>query len=319
MSQKTSAERTVLQLKLEPLVGSRFQPTGFPDLGAATFERPDREGNWTDALLLESAQSMANHLEATTWDLAAKDQPAALEGVPFVRVVNDTGLRLTSSRVEAHRLACAYIMDGAIGATEGRVWLQEKFGLVAGRPLDNRAVAAAIAELDPVSLVHGVFFAQKKWPWQPKIARAVTCFIEAHDVKEALSGGVKKDSVILSHGKDGEVKSASSEGYGMVPHHRTEYSAKEIIAYVAVDHAQVRSYGLSEPATELVDALIDYELATLFAGGLRLRTACDLTVVDVDGELPDAAVSAKRVGSAVAALGKGTVHEVVWTGRGKAS
>lgn len=315
MSQTTSAERTVLQLKLEPLVGSRFQPTGFPDLGAATFERPDGSGGWTNALLVESAQSMANHLEGTTWDLAVAEQPEPLAGVPYVRIVDGSGSRLTSSRVEAHRLASAYVMDGTINGQKGREWMKDRLGLVAGQPLNNQAVAAAVAGLDPVSLIHGVFFAQKPWPWQPKIARALTCFIEAHDVKEAVSGGVKKDSVILSPGEGG-----SSEGYGMVPYHRIEYTAAEIVGYVSVDRAQVRSYGLSEAGTELVQALIDFELATLFSGGLRLRTACDLQVVDVSGgALPDLAAAVARIGAAVAALGKGTVHEVVWTSRHKES
>lgn len=315
MTPSTSTHRTVLAVRLEPVVGSRFQPTGFPDLGAATFQRPPSgtRTEWSSSLLVESAQSMANHLEGATWDDGAADQPPALAGVPYVRIVDGEGVYLTSSRMEAHRLACAYVMEGKVGGEEGKLWMMNRLGLVLGQPLDNRGVAAAIAALDPVSLVHGVFFAQKKpWPWQPKVARAVTSFIEAHDVREAVSGGVKKDSVILSPGDGG-----SSEGYGMVPHHRVEYTAAEIVASVSVDHAQIRAYGLSEDATELVEALVDYELATLFGGGLRLRTACDLQVVDVSGgELPDGAVAASRIAAAVAALGPAAPLEVVWTGRG---
>jgi CRISPR-associated protein Csb1 len=56
-------------------------------------------------------------------------------------------------------------------------------------------VARACFAPDPLSLVHGVFFARKNWPWQPKVARAVTSFIEAYDVRPAVSGGVKRDSV----------------------------------------------------------------------------------------------------------------------------
>ena len=36
--------RTVLEADLAPLAGSLFQPTGFPDLGAAEFERPSGTG-----------------------------------------------------------------------------------------------------------------------------------------------------------------------------------------------------------------------------------------------------------------------------------
>ncbi len=112
--------------------------------------------------------------------------------------------------------------------------------------------------LDPVSLVHGVFFARKEWPWQPKIARAVTSFIEAYQVIPAVSGGVKRDSVV-NDGKEG----ATSEGYGMVPYHRVEYTAGTITAYFTVDHQQFRSYGLSQPATAPAGS----------TGGLRDRIA----------------------------------------------
>jgi CRISPR-associated protein Csb1 len=277
-----TTSRTALAADLAPLAGSLFQPTGFPDLGAAEF------GN--DQLLVESAQSMANWLEATTWDPARADQAAELSPLPYVRVVSPDGGFLTSSRVEAHRLAAAYIMDGSIGGVEGRDWLCGQLGLVKGRPLDYRAVARACFRLDPVSLVHGVFFAQQKWPWQPKIARAVTSFIEASGVKPAVSGGVKRDSV-LNEAEQG----ATARGYGSVPHHRVEYTADTISAFFTVDHAQFRSYGLSEPATALLEALADFEIGTLLDHGLRLRTRCDLVVREVRGERPDAAEAVARI------------------------
>ena len=67
-----TAYRTVLEARLTPLAGSLFQPAGFPDLGAAEFG--------DNALLVESAQSMANWLEGTTWDTAASDQAPAARG-----------------------------------------------------------------------------------------------------------------------------------------------------------------------------------------------------------------------------------------------
>ena len=39
-----TAYRTVLEAGLAPLAGSLFQPTGFPDLGAAEFERTPDDG-----------------------------------------------------------------------------------------------------------------------------------------------------------------------------------------------------------------------------------------------------------------------------------
>lgn len=303
--------RTVLELALTPLVGTRFQPTGFPDLGAAEFGAPGQPRT----LLVESTQSMANRLEATTWDEATQDQPAGLAALPYVRIVAPDGEFLSSSRLEAHRLASAYIMDGQIGGIDGRKWLPDRLGLSRGRPLDHRAVARACFALDPVSLVHGVFFAQKEWPWQPRVARAVTSFIEAYDVNEVISGGVKRD-VVLNEAKEG----ATAEGYGSVPHHRSEYTAARITAYVAVDRAQLRSYGLSEPATALLNALVDYEIGTLFAGSLRLRTACDLTVERVvAGELPDAGDALHNIGKLAADCADqfAGISQAVWSGRGK--
>jgi CRISPR-associated protein Csb1 len=305
-----TAHRTVLEVDLAPLVGTRFQPTGFPDLGAAEFEyADDRRG-----LLVESTQSMANRLEATTWDESAADQVAELTALPYLRVVDADGAFLSASRLEAHRLASAYVMNGKIDGVKGEEWMRDRLGLAAGRPLDHRAVARACFALDPVSLIHGVFFARKAWPWQPKIARAVTAFIEAYQVRPAVSGGVKRD-VVINEAKEG----ATAEGYGTVPHHRVEYTAERITAYFAIDHDQFRSYGLSEAATALLEALAEFEIGALLDSGLRLRTACDLTVQEIRGPRPDTEEAARRIVKHAEECHAelGPVTQVTWTGRGK--
>ncbi|MDN5797026.1 MAG: type I-U CRISPR-associated RAMP protein Csb1/Cas7u [Intrasporangium sp.] len=311
--------RTIYRVPLEPVLGSRFQPTGFPDLGAATFQKPSGDAGWTQALHVESPQSMANRLELTTWDAAAADQGEGLAGLPYVRVVAEDGTFLTSSRLEAHRLASAYIMDGLINGTPGRDLLPDWLGLASGRAMDHRGLARAVFRLDPLSLVHGVFFAQKAWPWQPKIARVVTCFIDAEDVQEAVSGGVKTDSV----NPKVDDNRGTAEGYGMVPHQRVEFTARTITAYVSVDHEQIRSYGLGGVGSKLLDALIDFELARLFRSGpLRLRTACDLEVRQggesaLDG-IPEPDIAADQLTAAIAASSEllGPVTEVVWSQTG---
>jgi CRISPR-associated protein Csb1 len=206
-------------------------------------------------------------------------------------------------------------MDGKVDGQKGETWLGGVMGLQKGRPLDYRTVARTCFRLDPLSLVHGVFFARKAWPWQPKIARAVTSFIEAYDVRPAVSGGVKRDVVI----NEAETGRGAAEGYGTVPHHRVEYTADLIVAYFCVDRAQLRSYGLSEAGAALLESLIDFEIGTLLDGGLRLRTACDLEVVDVQGERPNAVEAAKRINVLVGECGAelGPVTTVTWTSEGR--
>ena len=64
------APRLLMSAELRPVQGSRFQPTGFPNLGPAVYATPDGSGQ---TVLVESAQSMANRLEAVCWDEAEDD------------------------------------------------------------------------------------------------------------------------------------------------------------------------------------------------------------------------------------------------------
>ena len=68
-----TAPRILIEAALKPVAGTRIQPTGFPDLGPATYDAPDGRGGIVPTLLVESAQSMANRLEAVCWDEADDD------------------------------------------------------------------------------------------------------------------------------------------------------------------------------------------------------------------------------------------------------
>lgn len=316
--------RQLIDVELTPFSGARFQPTGFPDIGPALFDRPTRvDGTvrWEQALLVESTQSMANRLEGVGWDEAANEPVPVLAGLPWVRVLDRDGAYLTSSRTEAHRLASAFIKDSVLDGQQMTAVIRERLRLADDRPLAPRQIAAAIMALDPLCLLHGVFFAEsaKVWPGQPKVARAITGFVEAIDVRRADSGGVKRDAVRHRMGEDG----GSAEGYGTIPHHRTDWTAARIVASFNIDLDQVRSYGLGDAATELLLAVARWELRTLLDRGLRLRTACDLapvgaSVVDRDGEeLPPADALVDRVRSLVpecnAVLGAGGPVDVTWS------
>src|SRR5205814_750926 len=81
-----AAPRILIEAALKPVAGTRIQPTGFPDLGPATYEAPTENGGTVPTLLVESAQSMANRLEAVCWDDASDDLVDMLKGMPYVKV-----------------------------------------------------------------------------------------------------------------------------------------------------------------------------------------------------------------------------------------
>ncbi len=325
----TDHSRRLFDIPLQPIAGSRFQPTGFPDIGAGLFERPappdDPEGRrWIDALVLESAQSMANHLEGAGWDAANQRPVAVLEGLPYIEVVDGDGQFLTASRIESHRLASAYIKRGQIDGTKGTDWFREQLDMDRNGELPISELARRVGEVDPFCLLHGVFFAEdeRTWPGQPKLPRAVTAFVEAVDVRPAVYGGVKRDHVWQSLPKETRPSEGTRHGYDNVIFHRTEYTAQEIVASVDIDVAQLRSYDLGDEATDLLLALAEWEVRSLFEDGFRPRTACDLEVAgplaDRDGEpLASRAELEERIRDGIAAsrdvFGEAGTRQAVWT------
>ncbi len=105
-SKLNTTPRLLITAQLKPIMGTRFQPTGFPDLGAATYKTADGKS----MLLVESAQSMANRLETVCWDANTNDWVPTLKGLPLVAVKDKQGNPLTNSVLEAHRLNSQYIL-----------------------------------------------------------------------------------------------------------------------------------------------------------------------------------------------------------------
>lgn len=107
-----------------------------------------------------------------------------------------------------------------------------------------------------------------------KVPRAITGFIEAEDVQEAASGGVKNNPLDPT----GKIRAVNydKDVYGNVPYHRMEYTAKRIVTYFNLDLALLDGYSLEPEAKDLLVALGLYKIRRFLAKGLRLRTACDL-------------------------------------------
>lgn len=265
LSSLGNVHRLLFEIPLVPMQGHRFQPTGFPSLGAATFQT--REGS---CLLVESAQSMANRLELTCWDDAAQDLKPELIGLSHVRVSRNGGF-LTDSILESHRINSPYLLENSDKTFLNT--LKEELKVLETGPIDRRKLSEVLFKYDVGSLLHGVFLAKKDLAGgRLRIARAISAFIEADGVRVAASGGVKNDHVNPS----GDTR----VGFGNVPFARDEYTAERITLYVNLDLAQIRGYGLGEEATRLITLLALYKLRALLEGNLRLRTACDLRLAE---------------------------------------
>jgi CRISPR-associated protein Csb1 len=267
-----TAPRLLLEAHLQPLQGTRFQPTGFPNLGAATYDGPNGER----MLLVESAQSMANRLETVCWDRAADDWVAPLKGLPLVKVVDNKGKPLTNTVLEAHRINSPYILAGK-DKSVFQILKSELADMEEG-PVDIKKLAVVLLKLDANALIHGVFLAKSELAGgRLRLPRALSSFIEADEVKEAQSGGVKNDHVKPGKGEEGK---SSKEGFGNVPFARSEFTSANIVAYFNLDLAQIRAFGLGQSVVDLLIVLALFKIQALLASGLRLRTACDLGVKD---------------------------------------
>jgi CRISPR-associated protein Csb1 len=260
----------IFKIPLKVRLGHRFQPTGFPDLGAAVFETVDGT-----SLLVESAQSMANRLEGVCWDESENDLIGCLRGLSYVKVVlpSETGEPpfLTSSVIDSHRLNSPYILESRDKTLFNQI--QSELGGLAKGPINRKALATTLLKYDVGSLIHGVFLAKKELAGgRLRIARALTAFIEADRASVAASGGSKQDHVDPT----GEAfdQGGAAKGFGHIPFPRDEYTAPDITLFASLDLSQIRGYGLGDDATRMLMLLSLYKLRAFIESPMRLRTAC---------------------------------------------
>jgi CRISPR-associated protein Csb1 len=268
-----SSPRLLLSARLQPLQGTRFQSTGFPEIGPALYEGPDG----TPTLLVESPQSMANRMEAVCWDVEADDWVQPLRGLSVIRVKDKDGNPLTNSILEAHRINSPYILEGQDKSLHDR--LKDELVNLEGGIVSLRKFARCLLALDINSLLHGVFLAKKTLAGgRLRLPRALSAFIEARQVQIASSGGVKNDVV--------NPKGDTSRGFGNVPFSREEFVSPDISAYFNLNLAQLHNYDFSETEYRLLIALALYKIRAFLTYGLRLRTACDLECVALETQRP---------------------------------
>lgn len=116
----------VLIAQLQPIANlDRFQPAGFPEVGHVIYKAPRRDGRDESVCIVDSAASMANHLESVCMrGLHDYDLADELAGMPYLRCVtgNMVDGRLppekrevvVTSLTEGHRIASTYFLSGSL-------------------------------------------------------------------------------------------------------------------------------------------------------------------------------------------------------------
>lgn len=265
LSPLNGVNRLLFSVPLQPIQTDRFQPTGFPSLGAATYQTSAGE-----KLLVESAQSMANRLEKVCWDEANEGPIEPLQGISHVTVTKG-GKFLTDTMLEAHRLNSPYLLEASDKSFYDK--LKSDLGGLADGPINRKVLAEVVLKYDVGSLIHGLFLAKSDLAGgRLRISRVLSSFVEAAGVRRAASGGVKNDHVNPS----GDTKS----GFGNVPFARDEFTADSIVCHFNIDLAQIRGYGLGADVERMLILLVLHRIRRLLDGDMRFRTACDLEPVD---------------------------------------
>lgn len=299
----------VLFAFFEPVAGlDRFQPAGFPEVGHVIYKAPRSNGALENVCIVDSAASMANHLEMLCMR-GAHDYELVddLQGMPYLRCVTgeleDGKLPpekrevVVTSLTEGHRIASTYFFGnrpkktlkwdgkGAQRIKDDDTLCDKSFGdELAGAEyfgirLDGNKKAhppadkwwnvfQTIFRYDPNALVHGVLFPQ----WQIKIPRVLTAHLEAFGASRVDRSGVKFDRL----GK-------TTSGQPIFP--VDDATAREIRATFILDTALVRSFGrtngktplgLTQGQKEFLVALALWKIRRLCETPFRFRSGCHL-------------------------------------------
>lgn len=169
-----STGRILIEASLKPIQGNRFQPTSFPDMGAAEYQLD----NGTYSLIVDSPQAVVNHLEQHCLNSDGESFVDALRGLSIVHVKNNDGSYLTNTVREGHRLNSPYVLGGK---KSNKTVVREEFDKLdtKSKPLaDRSAIVNTIFKYDVNSLLHGVWLSLIG-EGRIRFPRALSAFVEA--------------------------------------------------------------------------------------------------------------------------------------------
>lgn len=270
----------IIEAHMKPTSGEdRFQPAGFPQIGHVIYDAPRGENEIEKVCIVDSAASMANHLETVCLvnphEIALQPE---LKGLPHIICTTDReftsdekGIILnkddkhnravTSTLKEGHRLASDYFLDGLIEpkwnenisnkksdgkgkkkATNQSQWNGENFRLI----LRKKFKLAEIKRNDKY------YSYPDSWP-------EILTTIFDYDPNSLIHGvlfakeQIKINRILTAHMEAFGAKRVNSTGVKFDPLGKTtsgqpifsvdEETAKDIRALFVIDLALLRSYG----------------------------------------------------------------------------
>jgi CRISPR-associated protein Csb1 len=326
-------EPLVLFAIFEPIAGlDRFQPAGFPEVGHVMYKAPRKNGAIENVCIVDSAASMANHLEALCMrgahDFTLVDE---LQGMAYLRCVtgdledgklpSEKREVVVTSLTEGHRIASTYFLEGTSLDGEGiPAASSDSSKGKKGKSKTNPATSGKFEEklIDEFGIVlpgssraHPP--ADKWWSvftkifrydpnalvhgvlfpqWQIKIPRVLTAHLEAFGASRVDRSGVKFDRL---------GKTTSGQPIFAVD----DATAREIRATFILDTALVHSFGrkngndtvgLGDEQKNFLVALALWKIQRLLEVPFRFRSGCHLKcarLMDDKGQVVSLAVDIK--------------------------
>jgi CRISPR-associated protein Csb1 len=336
----------VLTATLEPIAGDRFQPAGFPEIGHVTYKAPRNDGTTEPVCIVDSAASMANHLEAVCMrgphDLDLVDE---LDGMPYIRCVTgdvvdgklptDKRETVVTSLTEGHRIASTYFL-GARNKKSGK-WdgkggqRVSEDGVISAISFGDELAADGLFSIRPTPESKAAHPPAEKWwdvfrtifrhdpnslvhgvlfpQWQIKIPRALTAHLEAFGADRVHRSGVKFDRL---------GKTTSGQPIFAVD----DAVAECIRATFVLDVSLIRSFGrtkdgktvgLSENQQEFLVALALWKIRKLLEYPFRFRSGCHLRRTSLKRGTQDVEIEVD-IGAAIeaATFSKQPITDVFW-------
>ena len=258
-------------------VKGAFNPSIFPNVGRLIFRQQGQ-----DCLMMDSFASVSNMLEGTI-QLPGTEAPI-FDGLPYIRMISQTGAYLATSLTLPHRIASGYLLKNKTAMLN-----DSRFGDGIKKEIIANGLHQTLLKYCPMSLLHGVWFSQLDGHY--KVSKSITGSLIAVDVKEALVGGIAMDGVwksaeTLDLSDFDNAKKASEVGVGMIPHATTRYVCDRVDGAFQIADLQIESYPIPLAGKKLLKALAVYEILSFIETVPMHRTDCNLQVLDVEINKP---------------------------------